>query len=279
MTGYVIHLDRNRLCVASDTLAYIGSDSRPISFITKIFPLPNLRAVVFSRGQHQLVVQAVGALHLGYDIQSIEDAAEELPATLRHFSEIYAEDHELGDHRNFLMFGLYLAGWSERDRRMKLWYFENTRDYVPEERVDLPWVNTAPELPAALVPPDVARLPWDKRSVACLKALRRYFAETPDCGTSIGGEVDSWDLTPTGMTRRILHRFEDYEITRNAAAAGLARVLRGDFEPLAESLATIDQVRGPQDYDGPTRSDTEAVNRAERRRQEKAAKRLARRVA
>jgi hypothetical protein len=47
-------------------------------------------------------------------------------------------------------------------------------------------------------------------------------------GARLGGEVQSWTVTPEGISERVIYRFPDYEATLHAGAAVAQRIMRGD---------------------------------------------------
>jgi hypothetical protein len=79
-----------------------------------------------------------------------------------------------------------------------------------------------------------AAQPLDKRLVAIVQGIGRYFeadAET-SCGQHVGGEIRVTDVSPKGLSHRVVHRFATYEQDRAAAAAIVARFERGDVDTI-----------------------------------------------
>lgn len=284
MTGFVIDLLQKQLTVATDTMCYVGADSRPLGFVAKILPLPTVQGVMFGRGQTDIALETFGILLRQYDLESIEEAAERLPEILRGATERYADDQGIEDHREFAMFGCCLAGVSKRDGKAKIWEFENVQDFEPRGPRTGPAVITLPALPQRYVPPGVKTMTQDRALVAIMRAMRNYFAETPDARTALGGEIVAWTVAAAGMSYKALHRFEDFEETRRVAAVVRERVSNGDFEPVIETLARADQLRGPAandalvDATAVATAEAAPTGRAERRRLAQLARKEAKRT-
>jgi hypothetical protein len=96
-------------------------------------------------------------------------------------------------------------------------------------------------------------------------------------------------VTPHGISTRTLHRFADYEATRHASAATVARIVRGDLDvSIADGLVPVTEMVDSRTGE-PLKPPPEAANvssladkqqcRAIRRRQAKAARKAAKRAA
>jgi hypothetical protein len=246
MTAFAISLEPRKLIVAGDTLAYTPDrhDGRPLGFISKVIPLPHINSVMFSRGMYQITMQAAAKLMLSPFLMSIEAAASGLAAVLRDCSKAYAAEHSIADYTAFGLLELVLAGWSKKQKRMRLWYYTNHTAYEPEEGTDrLSGVSPFPRL-APHHMPRLAGLERNDQLVRMVQAIGRSFSTSPGmAGMRIGGEIIAYELTPEGMSMRVLHRFSDYTETKHAAAATANRIERGDLTvSVADGLVPIAQV-------------------------------------
>lgn len=284
MTAFAVRLEPRRLTVAGDTLAYVPDrhDARPLGFISKVIPLPQINAVLFSRGMYAVCVNAAAHLFLAPDIFSIEDAAERLPGILRQVTDSYAAQHEIEDHTALGMLELIIAGWSEQQQLMRLWYFANHDSYRPQEGTSMQGLNPFPRLPADFVP-TLTGLADDDQLIAMVKGIGNAFADPAlrMGGAHIGGEIVAYELTPGRMEMRTIYRFADYEQTRHAAAATVARIERGDLTvSVADGLVPIagaaDASGGKPTRAAPARTPAASVAPGLSRQQRRAAERLAR---
>jgi hypothetical protein len=249
MTAFAIDFRKTRATVAADTLGYIPDlhEVRPIGFINKILPLPHLKAVLVARGQQQILVQAWAGLYLVPQMLDVEDAAGALPAMLQFSTQTYCVEQGIQeDPTGFGLLEVVLLGWSEREKRMRLWQFQNMQDYQPHDAGEYYGLHILPTLPANYVP-RVHNPATDRDLVRAVEAAGRYFVDHPElcCGARVGGEVVCTDLTPRGLTHRTLHRFADYEATRHAVAAIVAGIGRGDLDvstAVRDGLVPADQM-------------------------------------
>jgi hypothetical protein len=246
MTAFAIDFQRDRVTVAGDTLGYIPSrdDLRPLGFICKALPLPALKAVLFFRGQFEIAARAAMALTLSPHIISIEAAAAALPQCLTDISEIYADAHDLGDFTQIGLAEIVIAGWSEAEGRMRLWQFLSHEGYRGQDDGGAIYgVLAFPMLPQDYMPATQAT--GDARLVEIIQAQGRFFAENVAMvgPLRLGGEILSTEITPGGISTRTLYRFPDYEETRHAAAATVARLLRGELSArVADGLVPADEM-------------------------------------
>jgi hypothetical protein len=111
----------------------------------------------------------------------------------------------------------------------------------------------------------------------------------------IGGEIIATEVTPRGLSQRVIHRFADYTQHLRAGVAVSARILRGDMDvsrAVADGLVPVTDMVDPDSGDarGDTSADvlefvSEAVpparqlSRQQRRQAERAARKTNRRVA
>jgi hypothetical protein len=119
MTAYVIHLTPSKLTVACDTLGYlVGPQVRPYAFLQKVLPLHfGDRALLFGRGQAELIATAYAMLMLGQDeVETLEDVAARLPGILEAATSTFAAEHDLGDWRAVALLQGSLGGFSARER-------------------------------------------------------------------------------------------------------------------------------------------------------------------
>jgi hypothetical protein len=277
MTAFALEMTRDRFTVCADSLGYTINGGKPLTVaMQKVIPLPALRAVIYSRGMFQITVHVAAELMMRYDIQDIEHAAEILPELLSTATERVCALHDIEtDPAELMMLEFTLAGWSERDRRVKWWDFNNYEGYAASEPLvtDTRRIWGSPSLPAEYKPTVPAGMAPERQLVEVMKAQRRHFAENPAmAGAIIGGEVHATTVTEAGISHRVLYRFPDYAAMKTACAAVAARLYRGDDPEALDIEAGMTPVADGVD---PAAEGETAIDRAERRRAERAAKRLA----
>jgi hypothetical protein len=289
MTAYAIDYRADKLTVASDTLGYLPDrrEVKPLGFICKVLHLPQIRAVMFGRGQQWITTQAVAALSISAQILAIEDAAEALPDILRKLTKQYAAAVGLaGDPGQLALLEITLAGWSEDQKRMRLWQFASYEGYTAHNEEDRnyggphPW----PLLPADFLPREAPSVSLERRMIATIKAIDSYFVAEPEMshGQRVGGEIALTEVTEFGISHRIVHRFDNYEQTRHAAAAVMGRLNREDIDglqavrdgTLSTSEAICSETGKPLTAAAPAR-----LSRAERRQAERLARKSVHRAA
>jgi hypothetical protein len=98
-----------------------------------------------------------------------------------------------------------------------------------------------------------------------MQAMRRCFGEHPEVHPAlIGGEIVLTGVTAQAVQSRIMHRFEDFEQTRHAAAAVWDRINRGDLQiDVGEGVYCVDDA-----IETPDAVSVPGASRAERRRAE-----------
>jgi hypothetical protein len=231
-------------------LAYVPNrkEAIPLGFVSKILPLPHLKAALFARGQQLPVIQAAAEFMTAPHVSSLEDAAILLGMVLRTFTAAYADQHDIDDWTAVGMIEAYLIGYSDEKSRMRLYRLTNMTGYRLEPDNDYTGTIACsfPELPEARKPKLDGLSPEDQ-CVALIKAERDYFAAEPEamCGAFIGGEIVSWSIDPAGaMAYRVLHRFEDYEQQKNAGAAITGRIQGGLLKVnLRDALVPTEEMR------------------------------------
>jgi hypothetical protein len=178
--------------------------------------------------------------------RTLEEAAERLPAMLRSISAEYCEGQGIDDYRDVGLLELALAGHSVSKGRMRLWQYGNYQDYQPDETPDWTGAASWPVLPSAYMPA-IAGFPTDANLVQIIQAVGAWFESNRQvsCGQRIGGEIIVTELTPLGISSRVVHRFDDYKAVRHAAAAVASRYLRGDLPVdgvVASGLVPVDNM-------------------------------------
>jgi hypothetical protein len=121
----------------------------------------------------------------------------------------------------------------------------------------------------------------DQQLVAIMLAEQEQFRTHREemGGARLGGEIQAWTVTPEGISPRVIYRFPDYEATLHAGAAVAQRIIRGDeVVDVAAGLVPVGEMRAAGD-DARGAASAQGVTRAERRRQERAARKAARRAA
>lgn len=249
MTAYAIGFSRKKVVAASDSLAYVPdrSDVKPLGFCSKVLAIPHLNAAILSRGQYELAVRAWAALSLPITAQTLEEAAAALPDMLRSISVAYCDEHDLGDYRDVGLLELAFVGFSTAKNRMRLFQYRNYDDYATHE-TPAGWTGAVawPSLPPAYMPA-IAGFPNDKQLVHIVQAVGRWFEAEPEINTGqrVGGEIIVTEITPAGISTRIVHRFEDFDVVRNTAAAVAGRYLRGDLSTdgvVRDGLVPVDSM-------------------------------------
>lgn len=284
MSAFAINFQRDTATIAGDTLAYVPdrNEVKPLGFIAKILPLPHLKAVLFSRGQYEILVTAASRLFLSTQIMTIEGAAEALPAILWDATEQYSARHGIDDPTSVGLLEAALLGWSEAEQRMRVYQFLNYNGYEAQSDYgDSYGVLPFPRLPASYMPA-IAGTATDKHLVQVIQAADQYFRDEPavNCGARVGGEVVAFEITPHGMSQRTLHRFTDYQRVRHASAAIVSRILRGDMDisrVVADGLVPISE--SVDSATGKPLATVSKITRQQRRRMARETGKQARRVA
>ena len=208
--------------------------------------------------------------HLAHDFDA---AAKELPGILREVTALYAEGQGIENHEDLMLFEALFAGWSASAGRMRVLAFRNYENFEPIDDAGQTGLSCLPVLPTEYLPRDAAGLPVERQMVAIMHALRRYLADHPEVVPAIiGGEIEITEITRSGVSSRMVHRFDDYEQTLIAAGAVSARFARGDAQIDVAALCRVDEAV-PDAPGGP------APSRAERRRLEHMARKAGRRAA
>jgi hypothetical protein len=265
MTAFAIDFRRDRLTVAGDTLGYTPDrrEVKPLGYVSKILPIPHLKAVLLSRGMLAITAHAATQIMLSPTLFTLEAAAAALPGILSRVTDEYAAAVEMDDWRSLGLLEVVFGGWSEVEGRMRLWSLDSYAGY--EARADsgeqfglLPF----PRLPKPFMPV-IDGDPADSDLVDIIQAAGRYFAEPASgmAGARVGGEVLAIEITPGGMSQRTLHRFADYQETLHAAAAVVSRIERGDMHvDVAASLVPV--------HEAAADASSRGLTRAQRRRAE-----------
>ena len=248
MTAYAIDFRKTRAVVASDTLSY-APDRRevvPLGFINKVLPFPHLKAVLFSRGQVQIIASVYAGLLTVPQILDLEDLVTALPASLRFATQAYAMAQGIEDPVNAGLLEVVLIGWSERHKRMRAFQFLNMREYIAEDAGECYGLLSFPRLPAEYQPKAQGQA-TDRDLVRVIQAADKWFTDQPElnCGMRVGGEIVATNITPMGMSTRTIHRFADYDAVRHASAAIVQRIMRGDVDmstAVRDGLVPVDEM-------------------------------------
>lgn len=287
MTAFVIDLRADKLVIGADTLGYaVCGNIAPLGFVNKVYAIPRLKAVLFGRGILEIGCKAAFDLMLSPHVKSFAEAVDGLPAILTQATGDYAERMEIEDAGSTQIFEACFGGWDAKARRIRLMTLYNYQDYQPEELpAGVAGTMTMPVLPPEFQP-GVAGVPLDKRLIEGLHACRRYYEAHPERtgGLSlVGGEIEKTEITRDGIAIRTIGRFSDYEQTRNAGAAVVARYLRGQMDlDVREGLVRAGEMivaDGNAEPSAAVADLASGASRAERRRAEKEARRAARRAA
>jgi hypothetical protein len=277
LTAFIISRDTRRLLIASNTLAYSPdlTEPRPLGFAAKAIPIPHLRAALCSRGALQIGTSAAAHLALTPGVATYQDAIEALPEILTGLTTEYAEKQDIEAPEDLMLYEALFCGWNEATGRGEVTAFRNFERFEPIPDDGRRGLSAIPDLPAAYVPKALAGAPIERQLVGLMQAMRRYFAEHPEVNPAlIGGEIVLTEITAQAVQSRIVHKFEDYEQCRHAAAAVWGRIGRGDLTVDVEAgVCRVDEAIEPPETAVP------GASRAERRRAEKLAKKAGRRAA
>jgi hypothetical protein len=276
MTAFVVSRETRRLLVASDTLAYSidQTDPKPLGFVAKAIPIPHLRAVLCSRGALAIGAWAAAELTVTPGVATYRDAIEALRDILIRVTARYAEEQGIADPDALMLYEALFCGWNEATGRGEVTAFRNFEGFTPVPDDGRRGLSAIPDLPAAYVPKSLAGAPIERQLVGLMQAMRRYFSEHPEVVPAlIGGEIIVTEITAQAVQSRIIHRFEDFEQCRHAAAAVWGRINRGDLTiDVGDGVCRVDDaIEAPDAVPG--------ASRAERRRAEKLARKASKRAA
>jgi hypothetical protein len=276
LTAYCLNFGPREVLIAGDTLIYTANNE-PLGFIDKVTPLPRMRAAFFSRGAHVIGVSALATLALRYDVQTFEAAAAALPAILAEVTEDAAAKYDIEDPDGLILFEGRFVGWSEAEKRMRLYQYDNYDGYRQNGDENPVGWKACPPLEPEHIPPGLKAQTPERICIEILKAHRRAFAaRLGHDKLPVGGEITLTRVTERSVDTRIIHRFEDAAEHGHAAAAVAARIARGDAPAIDLNEALTPVENGIRINGGPT---APGVSRAERRRAEKMARKTAKRAA
>lgn len=235
MTAFAIDFRRDRATVQADSLAYMPDlhDVRPLGVsLNKVLTLPHLDAVLFGRGQMEIVVRAWVSLMLEPHIsKTIEQAAARLTDILWNVTVDYADEHGF-DPGGAAVLECALVGWSKAEQRMRLWQYMSTDEYQGQDDAGQCYgVLPFPRLPDRYMP-KLPPKPSAKELSRIIFSAGRYFEAHPElaCGARVGGEIVQHVLTPQGISSKVIHKFADFESMRVASAAIVNRIDDGRLD-------------------------------------------------
>lgn len=287
MTAFIFdRRDPKRLLIASDTLGYTMSrNPKPLGFAAKIVPIPHLRGALAGRGAMSINASTAAHLMLRADLVSFADVVDALPAILRGITEQYSEQQGIADPDSLMLSESLWCGWNDATDRCEIVAFRNFEGYraVPDDGTA--GVSCLPLITPEYIPKGLAQVPPEQALVALMQAMRRFLADHPEVVPAlVGGEIQITEVTAKGVASQIVHRFEDFETVRHAAAAVRGRIERGeDTIDIEAGVCRVDGMIDADQYVAAAAANTAAPSpggtRAERRRAEKAAKKGARHAA
>lgn len=287
MTAFIFdRRDPKRLLVASDTLGYsLSKQPKPLGFAAKIVPIPHLRGALAGRGAMSINASAACHLMLRADLVSFGDIVDALPGILRGVTAQYSEQQGIADPDSLMLAESLWAGWNEATGRCEVIAFRNFENYEPVPDDGAAGVSCLPLITPEYIPKGLAQVPPEQALIALMQAMRRFLADHPEVVPAlVGGEICLTTVEETGVTSTILHRFEDFETVRHAAAAVRGRIERGeDTIDIEAGVCRVDGMIDADQYVAAAAANTAAPSpggtRAERRRAEKAARKGPRRAA
>lgn len=284
MTAFVFDQrePEKRLLIGSDTLAYTThATPKPAAFVSKVHPLPILRAAVCAQGMTIYAVNAAAALALREDVMDFDDAVLAMPPILREINNRVAVQYGIEEPDELMLCNVMLCGFSPKHGRALVYAYRNYEHFEPVEP-DLKYkgMSSLPTLAANYLPTGMAGKPPEKQIVACMVAMQQYIAENPHViPATIGGEIVLTEITPQGVSSRVAHQYADYAQTKAAASAVLARLVRGDDElpDINDWFKAADATEDEGDPYAAAAASAAAkqpsgLNRADRRRAEKLAR-------
>jgi len=232
VTAFAVDFARDHLRIAADTLAYMPGRAavQPLGFVCKIIPLPQFQAVLISRGQLQITIEAAAELTLAVHLFSIETAAAALPDALTSAAMRYIAGQGVEDYAG--LSEVCLLGWSPAAGRMRAWQYSSYRDFKAEsEDGERYGVLSFPRVPPKFMPA-VSSPASDEALIDIIRGVDRWFQADPgtNCNQRAGGEVLVVDITPDSMSSRTVHRFPDYDCVRAQAEALTARIASGELD-------------------------------------------------
>lgn len=220
MTAYAVDFRPDWVTIAADTLMLVPDRHRvrPLGHLSKVLPLAHLRAALLGRGMHQIPAGAHAVLGQNTALHSVEDAAAALPEVLRVVTEAYCSQVGIPDASAYGLAEVMLVGWSEAERRMRMWHCVNVDNYTTRDDQGRQYgLLPVPILPDAALPTLEGTL--DAQLVAMLLAEDRWFRDNPQImgAARLGGEVQCWTIDRAGLSMRVIYRWPDYEETRRGA--------------------------------------------------------------
>jgi hypothetical protein len=251
----------------------------PIGFVTKIVTLPHARAAWLGAGLYDIQVRVGAELMLRPELLLFAELVEALPDIIADEVAVAARSRGV-DSGEVMLFAGALVGWDEQTKRFAMVTFDGP-DFAPQ-RTEATLIGI-PNVPPDYLPAGFVGMTPELRAIAAMRSIRRFTDEHGnDIGLPpIGGEIVLTELLPDRISTRVAARFENYpetceaiERTRRAIAADPAAYVGVDLAHRFEDRAAAE--RRVEAIFRAERGVPDAVTRAERRRAERNAKRIAR---
>lgn len=217
MSCLTIFARGNRALMLTDTA---GTDSQFVvrGWANKVATSPHRKLAMTVQG-------AAEALPTFVDRLTLE--VGDLDAIVQHGAEVLADVHDVNmmrwaDDAGAPEFRLGLAGWSSERQRFEAWLIQSMEalgvppfTFVRRELLLAPTLHES-DLAALRIPQDGATFARDAQEhlLRIIKLQRRFPQNVATRGGAvqrygIGGEVIATELTPTGISQRVIHRWAD----------------------------------------------------------------------
>lgn len=201
MTAFCFDLGRDRLAIASDTVAYeLGAVTRVTGFTSKVFTIPRLRLMLCGRGVLEIAAQVHARLAVA-PVADFGEAVELLPQLLREETEAWAAAHEVDDAGDRQVAELLFGGFDRQAGRARLFLAVNYRGFALEEYPAGAGIGCIPSLPRDLRP-DLDQLPARDRLMSIMRAAREYFVAEARGGCVVGGLIELTTVSSAKISTR-----------------------------------------------------------------------------
>jgi hypothetical protein len=211
MTAAAIDYRADRVCIASDSRVYddVGTT---LGAGTKVFSVPHLRCVFFSRGRSAVTIGVLARVMLEPTLFTIENLAEAMPDILRgtvsDWCDEMGSDPPTGIYHESVWFG-----WSEAEERMRCFQWWNSDNFVTHSEPDRRYgAYSWPAIPAESLPPDRSTDSTETKLSGVLKAIDTWAADNAALpsvgGARLGGDMMMCTLTEAAIDNKIIGTFD-----------------------------------------------------------------------
>ncbi len=205
MSSLIFYTDQTQVFVATDTLA-TSLDGKPAMFTTKAFVVPHIRAVICGTGAGGFLGKWFIQVTDRMVVRGIDNLDYHAPSILAANWSRYKEEFLTLDSFTVTV---YHFGFSEEDGLIHSYAYRSIKDFKSESLEYGVGIKPECTLPEKYIfPTDIKRMMDEQRRIQASRPQHeRVF---------IGGEIQVFHLTVSGINIYTLGRFEDYDADEQA---------------------------------------------------------------